>query len=56
MPTDPSSANKIIMDKNNANNYQIKPLVRLIKYWNAKQGHPLDSFHIKVCLWLFLSI
>jgi hypothetical protein len=26
MPTDPSSANKIIMDKNNANNYQIKPL------------------------------
>jgi hypothetical protein len=47
MPTDPSSANKIIMDKNNANNYQIKPLVRLIKYWNAKQGHPLDSFHIE---------
>ncbi len=47
MPTDPSSANKTIMDKNNAENYQIKPLVRLIKYWNAKQGHPFASFDIE---------
>jgi predicted nucleotidyltransferase len=45
--TDPSSANKVIMDKNNSENYQIKPLVRLIKYWNAKQGHPFASFDLE---------
>lgn len=45
--TDPSSSNQIIMDKNNAENYQIKPLVRLIKYWNANQGHPCASFELE---------
>jgi hypothetical protein len=45
--TDPSSSNQIIMDKNNAENYQIKPLVRLIKYWNANQGHPFASFELE---------
>ena len=47
MSTDPSLANKTVVDKNNAENYQIKPLVRLIKYWNAKQGHPFASFDLE---------
>lgn len=45
--TDPSSANKTIKYKNNAENHKIKPLVRLIKYWNAKQGHPFASFYLE---------
>lgn len=45
--TNPSAANKAIADKNATENYQIKPLVRLIKYWNAKQGHPFASFDIE---------
>jgi hypothetical protein len=47
MYTDPSGANKAIQDKNKTENYQIKPLVRLIKYWNAKQGHPFTSFDLE---------
>ncbi len=47
MSTDPSAANKVILDKNVAENFQIKPLVRLIKYWNAKQGYPYASFDIE---------
>jgi predicted nucleotidyltransferase len=45
--TDPLSSNRVIADKNNAENYQIKPLVRLVKYWNAKQGHPFASFSLE---------
>ncbi len=47
MDTDPASANKALTDKNNNENYYIKPLVRLIKYWNAEQGHPFDSFFLE---------
>lgn len=45
--TNPTSANQAIQDKNKAENYQIKPLVRLIKYWNATQGYPFTSFSIE---------
>lgn len=45
--TDPSGANQAIQDKNKAENYQIKPLVRLIKYWNATQGHLFTSFSLE---------
>lgn len=45
--TDPLKANKDILDKNKDNNYEIKPLVRLIKYWNAKQGYPYTSFSLE---------
>lgn len=45
--TDPKAANQAIQDKNKAESYQIKPLVRLIKYWNATQGHPFTSFSIE---------
>jgi hypothetical protein len=44
MATDPTAANQALQDKNKQNNYQIKPLVRLVKYWNATKGHPFASF------------
>jgi Second Messenger Oligonucleotide or Dinucleotide Synthetase domain len=42
--TDPNATNQALVDKNISENYKIKPLVRLIKYWNATQGHPYNSF------------
>jgi len=45
--TDPSATNQMIIDKNSTENHQIKPLVRLVKYWNAKQGHPFASFDLE---------
>jgi predicted nucleotidyltransferase len=45
--TNPAGANQAIQDKNKAENYQIKPLVRLIKYWNTTQNHPFSSFSLE---------
>ena len=47
MSTDPLGANQALQDKNKAENYQIKPLVRLIKYGNSTQGHLFTSFSIE---------
>lgn len=45
--TDPSAINTSLQNKNKAENYQIKPLVRLVKYWNAQAGHPFNSFSLE---------
>lgn len=45
--TDPSGSNKRIQDQNKNNYYLIKPLVRLIKYWNAHNGYPFTSFSLE---------
>ena len=45
--TDPTSTNDALQNKNKAENYQIKPLVRLFKYWNARKGHPFRSFELE---------
>jgi len=45
--TNPTGANQALQDKNKTENYQIKPLVRLIKYWNATQGHLFTSFSVE---------
>jgi len=47
MPTDPAAADKALQDKNIAENSKIKPLVRLVKYWNAIKGHPFTSFSLE---------
>lgn len=44
MPTDPVAFQKVLQDKNVVENSQIKPLVRIVKYWNAKKDHPFASF------------
>lgn len=45
--TDPNGSNQAILDKNKAENYQIKPLVRLIKYWNVTQGRLYRPFSLE---------
>lgn len=45
--TNPNATNQALIDKNKAEHYQIKPLVRLVKYWNALQGYPFASFAIE---------
>lgn len=42
--TNPSQLNVELQDKNKSNQFQIKPLVRLVKYWNAVNGYPFPSF------------
>ncbi len=45
--TDPSGTNELLQNENKDNNYQIKPLVRLIKYWNTRNGYPFTSFYLE---------
>lgn len=48
MITSPNSFNKKLTDANNNNNYKVKPIVRLIKYWNVvKNQRGLSSFEIE---------
>lgn len=42
--TDPNAFNKKLSDKNGSNNYEIKPLVRLMKYWNRLNGNYFSSY------------
>jgi tRNA nucleotidyltransferase (CCA-adding enzyme) len=44
MPTDPTGFNERLTNANKNNNFQIKPLVRLIKYWNSVNGHYYSSY------------
>ena len=45
--TDPNSSKKDIQEKNKSNHNNIKPLVRLIKYWNALNNHPYISYSLE---------
>ncbi len=47
MHTNPAEANRVIREKNGRENSQIKPLVRLVKYWNAKNGHCFTPFSLE---------
>lgn len=47
MSTDPTATNQALQDKNKSESYQIKPLVRLVKYWNATNSHPFVSFSLE---------
>lgn len=47
MTTDPSGFNQKLTDANKNHNSQIKPLVRLVKYWNARNGHVFYSFGLE---------
>lgn len=47
MSTDPTAADTEIAEMNKNHDYCIKPLVRLIKYWNAKQGYPFRSYDLE---------
>jgi hypothetical protein len=45
--TDPHSFKEQLIDKNRNNNNQIKPLARLVKYWNANNGYPFESYDLE---------
>jgi len=45
--TDPIGFNATLVAKNQENGQLIKPLVRLIKYWNARNGYPFESYALE---------
>ena len=45
--TSPNEFNKPLTEKNKSNYNTIKPLVRLLKYWNACNKYPFDSFDLE---------
>ena len=47
MTTDPHGFNKELSEKNKNNNSNIKPVIRLLKAWNAKVGYPIESYSLE---------
>lgn len=45
--TDPNNFNESLTKKNQEYNNLIKPLARLAKYWNARNGYPFASFELE---------
>jgi len=45
--TDPAGFSKTVQDKNVAEKSMIKPLIRLVKYWNASKGHLFTSYSLE---------
>lgn len=45
--TNPTGVNTTLTSANQRHNNLIKPLVRLIKYWNAKSDYPFESFDLE---------
>ena len=42
--TNPNDFNALLTAKNNSELYKIKPMIRLAKFWNARNGYVYDSF------------
>jgi len=47
LKTDPNAFNKKLTDANVRYSYQLKPLVRLMKYWNRLNGSYLSSYQLE---------
>lgn len=47
MGTNPPFHAQLIADADKAKSYRLKPLIRLIKFWNIANGHHLSSFHVE---------
>lgn len=45
--TDPTGFNGELTQTNQSYNNLIKPLVRVMKYWNAKAGYPFESYGLE---------
>lgn len=45
--TYPEEIEQNLRDANRRNNYMLKPLIRLLKYWNVKNGKILTSYKIE---------
>ena len=45
--TEPNDINQILTQTNQSNNNLIKPMIRLVKYWNANNNYPFASFELE---------
>jgi hypothetical protein len=45
--TDPRDFNASLSSANQTHNNLIKPLVRVLKYWNAKASYPFESYALE---------
>lgn len=45
--TDPNGFNSDLTSKNTSNNSKIKPVIRLIKYWNTSNGKIFTSYELE---------
>ena len=45
--TDPKGFNKTLQDANQRGSYQLLPLIRLLKYWNASNGYVFESYDLE---------
>ncbi|MBD1389258.1 nucleotidyltransferase domain-containing protein [Neiella sp. HB171785] len=45
--TDPNDINRDLSNANQSNNSLIKPMIRLVKYWNAINNYPFNSFELE---------
>lgn len=45
--TNPNDFNETLISTNKSNNNLIKPMIRLVKYWNARNGYPFESFTLE---------
>jgi hypothetical protein len=45
--TDPNGINARLEEKHKNNDSQIKPMIRLLKYWNAKRTYVYDSYGLE---------
>lgn len=47
LTTTPNSFNQTVRSKNTAEKSQIRPLIRLMKYWNAQNGYVYSSYELE---------
>lgn len=45
--TDPTGFNEDLIRANQSNKNLIKPLIRLLKFWNARNNYPLESYELE---------
>ena len=45
--TSPNDINQTLTETNKSNSNLIKPMIRLVKYWNAKNNYPFESFELE---------
>lgn len=60
METDPTGFNEKLTQTNQSHGNLIKPLIRVMKYWNAKAGYPFESYALEQAIvghgFLFLGL
>lgn len=47
IPTDPDSFSRTLLAKNSQHAYLVKPLIRIVKYWNAQNGYIFESYWLE---------